>query len=307
MRSTLAILFSLLALFSFSQTYNYYFGNLHAHTGLSDGSKDSLKWGVSRPDGAYAYARFSQDFDFLGISEHNHYSARNNPGFKRPGYQVGLDMASAANQEGSFLALFGMEYGVSSNTNGHVLIYGFNSLLGWEQGNYDIYNAKTDYDSLFRKVRNNPNAFACLAHPGFSDFSRNGTVAGALAYAPYNAGYDSAIVGTPLRSGLAFSTDSNYSDYPQGNYFAYYLQLLSKGYHLGIGYDHDNHYTNFGRSNGGRLVILAPSLTRNNLMAAMQQMHFYGSDDRNARIGFDLDGQIMGSHLSGGTYSTLSV
>lgn len=307
MRIQLAILFSVLVLFSFSQTYNYYFGNLHAHTGLSDGSKDSLSSGVSRPDGAYAYARLSQDFDFLGISEHNHYSANNNPGFKLPSYQVGLSMANAANQDGTFLALFGMEYGVSSGANGHVIVYGFNSLLGWEPGNYDIYNAKSDYDSLFRKVKNNTNAFAYLAHPGFSDFSTNGSVSGALAYAPYNAAYDSAIVGTPLRSGLAFSTANNYGDYSQGNYFAYYLHLLSKGYHLGIGYDHDNHYTNFGRSNGGRLVILAPSLTRTNLVTAMQQMRFYGSDDPNARIAFDLDGQVMGSRISGGIYPTLSV
>jgi hypothetical protein len=307
MRSKLAATFSILVLFSSSQTYNYYFGNLHAHTGLSDGSKDSLNSGVSKPDGAYLYAKLSQDFDFLGISEHNHYSANNNPGFKRPSYPVGLNMANAANQEGTFLALFGMEYGVSSGTNGHVLIYGFNSLLGWEPGNYDIYNAKSNYDSLFRKVKNNSSAFAYLAHPSFSDFSSSGAVAGALAYAPYNAMYDSAIVGTPLRSGLAFSAANDYSDYSQGNYFAYYLQLLSKGYHLGIGYDHDNHYTNFGRSNGGRLVILAPSLTRANLLTAMQQMHFYGSDDQNARIGFDLDGQVMGSRISGGTYPTLSV
>src|SRR5690349_6872505 len=99
MRSKLAVIFSSLVLFSFSQPYNYYFGNLHAHTGLSDGSKDSLNSGVSKPDGAYLYAKLSQDFDFLVISEHNHYSANNNPGFKRPSYQVGLNMANAANQE----------------------------------------------------------------------------------------------------------------------------------------------------------------------------------------------------------------
>lgn len=290
-----------------AQVYNYYFGNLHAHTGFSDGSKDSLSAGVSRPDGAYTYAKLSQDFDFLGISEHNHYSANHNPGFKLPSYQLGLNMADAANQDGSFAALFGMEYGVSSTYNGHVVIYGFNQLMGWESGNYNIYNARSDYDSLFRKVKNNANAFAYLAHPGFSDYTTNGSFTTALAYAPYNAAYDSAIVGMPLRSGLAFSIAQNYNDYSQGNYFGYYLQLLGKGYHLGIGYDHDNHYTNFGRSNGGRLVILAPTLSRANIMSAMQHMHFYGSDDANARIDFRLNGSIMGSVLSGSVYPTLSV
>ena len=111
----------------------------------------------------------------------------------------------------------------------------------------------------------------------------------------------------PLRSGLAFSTFESYNDYSIGNYFVYFKKLLYQGYHLGIGYDHDNHYTNFGRSNGGRLAIITPSLTRNNLISAMQQMHFYGSDDSNAKIEFSMNGNIMGSILSGSVYPTFQV
>ncbi|WP_317899753.1 T9SS type A sorting domain-containing protein [Aurantibacillus circumpalustris] len=298
----------------FSQNYNYYFGNLHAHTAFSDGNKDSVSSGVGRPDGSYGYAKLSNNFDFLGISEHNHYSSNHNPGFKQPLYQTGLTMANTANQDGSFLALFGMEYGVSSEFNGHVLIYGFNQLIGWETGvgglsgnNYDVFNAKTDYDGIFKKVKNNPNAFAYLAHPDFSDYTTDGTYATALSNKPYNAAYDSAIVGMPLRSGLASSAMTNYNDYSQGNYFNYYKKMLYQGYHLGIGYDHDNHYTNFGRSNGGRLVIIAPSLSRANLNTAMKQMNFYGSDDSNAKIDFNLNGSIMGSIISGTVYPTFNV
>ncbi len=298
----------------FSQAYNYYFGNLHSHTAFSDGNKDSVSSGVGRPDGSYAYAKLSSNFDFLGISEHNHYSNNHNPGFKQPLYQIGLTMANTANQDGVFLALFGMEYGVSSQYNGHIVIYGFNQLLGWETSipgvngnNYDIFNAKTDYNGVFKKVKNNPGAFAYLAHPDFSDYTTDGTYATALSNMPYNAAYDSAIVGMPLRSGLATSAMTNYNDYSIGNYFNYYKRLLYLGYHLGIGYDHDNHYTNFGRSNGGRLVILAPSLSRANLFTAMQQMHFYGSDDPNAKIDFNMNGNIMGSIVTGSMYPTFNV
>lgn len=297
-----------------AQTYNYYFGNLHSHTGFSDGNKDAATSGVYDPIGSYAYAKLSHNFDFLGISEHNHFSNTNNPGFLLPYYQSGLNMADAVNQDGTFLCLFGMEYGVSSNYNGHVIVYGFNQLIGWESdvggqsgNNYDIFNAKSDYDGLFRKVKNNPNAFCYLAHPYHTDFSTDGTYNAALVHAPYNATYDSAIVGVPLRSGLATSKDTTYSNYPQGNYFNYYKNLLYIGYHVGIGYDHDNHYTNFGRSNGGRLAIIAPSLTRQNLMAAMKQMHFYGSDDSNAKIEFTMNGNIMGSILSGDDFPTFNV
>lgn len=47
-----------------SQTLNYYYGNLHAHTGYSDGNKDAATTGVSTPSASYAYAKLSQNFDF---------------------------------------------------------------------------------------------------------------------------------------------------------------------------------------------------------------------------------------------------
>lgn len=304
-----------LSLSAYSQTpYNYYFGNLHSHTAYSDGNQDSTSSGVTNPAGAYTFAKASQHFDFLGVSEHNHYSAARNPGFKQPLYQQGLTAANNANQDGTFLALFGMEYGVSSDYNGHIVTYGFNQLIGWENSvpgvtgnNYDIYNGKSDYDGFFKKVKNNPNAFCYLAHPNTTDYTTTGAVSTALAYAPYNATYDSAIVGTPLRNGLAFSTFTNYTDYPGGDYFSYYKKLLTIGYHIGIGYDHDNHNTTFGRNNAGRLVILAPSLTRADLFTAMQKMHFYGSDDWNAKIEFTMNGNIMGSILTGSTSPTFNI
>ena len=297
-----------------AQTINYYFGNLHAHTAFSDGNKDSVASAMWSPNGSYTYAKLSQHFDFLGISEHNHYSASKNPGFRKQNYQVGLNMAATANQTGTFVAMFGMEWGVSSTYNGHVVIYGFNQLIGWESGvsgvsgnNYDIYNAKTDYDGLFMKVKNNPNSFAYLAHPYYTDYTTNGNASTSLAYGSYKAAYDSAIVGMPLRSGLAFSTAENYSDFSQGNYFDYYKKLLNQGYHLGIGYDHDNHYSNFGRSNAGRLVIMTSSLSPNTIMNSMQQMHFYGSDDWNAKVDFNLNGSRMGSIIAGGTYPIINI
>ncbi len=284
-----------------AQTLNYYFGNLHSHSGYSDGNKDSTTSGCSRPVHDYAFAKASQHFDFLGISEHNHYSSAHNPGMQLPRYAYGLSEAAAANQENTFLCLYGMEWGVSSSTNGHVVVYGFNQLIGWESGNYDIYNAQTDYDGLFKKVKNNPNAFCYLAHPYTTDFKY-------LATNPYNATYDSAIVGVPFRSGLAFSTNLTYSDYPAGNYFGYYTQLLAKGYKIGSGYDHDNHYTTFGRSNAGRLVIVAPALTTANLYYAMKNMHFYGSDDWNAKVDFKINGSnIMGDIVTSALIPTISV
>lgn len=160
---------------------------------------------------------------------------------------------------------------------------------------------------MFSKVKNKPGAFCYLAHPAFDNYSTGGSWESALVNAPYNAAFDSAIVGMPLRNGLATSAVANYTDYPQSHFFNYYKKMLYQGYHLGIGYDHDNHYTNFGRGNGGRLVILAPALSRAEFYKAMHAMRFYGSDDSNARIGFTLNDSVMGSILIGATYPLLRV
>lgn len=293
--------------FSQAQSLNYYFGNLHSHSGYSDGNQDSASTGKTKPSDDYAFAKASQHFDFLGISEHNHYSSNHSPGMRRQNYAYGLAQAAAANVPGTFLTLYGMEWGVSTGTGyGHVVVYGFNQLIGWETSvpgvtgnNYDIYNAKADYDGLFRKVKANPASFCYLAHPYSSDY--NNLASG------YNSAYDSAIVGTPLRSGLALNPNADYATYPTGDYVSYYKQLLRNGYHVGATYDHDNHYLNFGRNNSGRMVILAPALTIPDLFTAMKSMHFYGSDDWNAKIDFKMGTAIMGDSLSGSNDPTFSV
>jgi len=222
---------------------------------------------------------------------------------KLPKYAIGLSQAAAANT-GTFLCLYGMEWGVSTTGgSGHVVIYGFNQLIGWETQswgpNYDIYVDKLDYNSLFTKIKNNPNAFSTLAHPSGSDYSN-------LSNLSYNVAYDSAIVGTVFRNGPAFSTATDYSDFANGDYFWYYQKMLAKGYHLGITYDHDNHYTTFGRSNAGRLVVMTPALTESNFYYAMKNMHFYASDDWNTKMDLKINNSIMGDSTSGLTYPTIN-
>src|SRR5436190_6483730 len=67
-------------------TYNYYFGNLHAHSDYSDGNDDHPGY---TPADDYNYAMTAQCMDFLGISEHNHYSSNDNPGNTIANYHKG--------------------------------------------------------------------------------------------------------------------------------------------------------------------------------------------------------------------------
>jgi hypothetical protein len=192
-----------------------------------------------------------------------------------------------------------MEWGVISG-GGHVIVYGCDSLMGWDPGDYDIYVAKNDYASLWKKINSKPGVFAYLAHPQTTDYD-------SLFTKPFNAHADSAIIGMAGRSGPAFSTDSTYTDPSTGNYIARYNDALKKGYHVGIGLDHDTHNSVFARQTPGRLVVMAPSLTRANILDAISKMRFYCSDDWNTQVDFSISTQPMGSILVQAGSPTISV
>ena len=292
----------------FAQTnYNTYYGNLHAHSAYSDGNKDNAN---ATPTDNYTYAHTALCFDFLGISEHNHFSSTNNPGMLLPLYAQGLQQAQAyTNAHPGFVALFGMEWGVISN-GGHVVLYGIDSLIGWETlstgNNYDIYVAKSDYqgtNGLFQKIvdRKNSNAFATLAHPNSSDY-------GNMLYGTYSAIADSAVVGVAVESGPAFSTDTTYSDAPSDmSFLSYYMQALAKGYHVGPTIDHDNHYMTFGKTNTSRLAILATQLNKSALLDAMRKRRFFATQDCDTKISLSIQQQVMGSSTSGTIAPTITI
>lgn len=286
-------------------TANFYFGNLHAHSRYSDGNQDNATY---TPADDYAYAKNSLCMDFLGISEHNHATA----GMSISNWQPGINQAAAATTA-NFLALYGMEYGVISN-GGHVLIYGSNQLIGWETGNYNIYVPKSDYigtpettgtTGLFRAINNLNNtgstAFASFAHPDFSDYNN-------LANIPFNATADSALIGSAVASGPAFSTSTTYNDPPSAMaYLDYYNKMLSKGYHIGPFMDHDTHYTNFGRSSNNRLAVVSSSLSNSTFMSALKNRNFYATEDCDTRVNFKLNNQQMGSIITGTTAPAISI
>ena len=283
-------------------TTNIYYGNLHAHSYYSDGNKDNPSY---TPSDDFAYAKNSLCLDFLGISEHNHLTA----GLNINNWSLGINQANAATTS-TFLALYGMEWGVISN-GGHVLVYGTNQLLGWETNNYNTYVPKSNYigtpetngtTGLFRTINNfGGNTFASLAHPNSSDFEN-------IAYTNFNATADSAIVGCAIASGPAFSTNTSYTDFPSSfGYIDYYQRMLARGYHIAPSMDHDNHNTTFGRTNYNRLAVVAPTLTNTDFFAAMKGRNFYATEDCDTRINFTVNNQIMGSIIAGTNSPSISV
>jgi Lamin Tail Domain/Secretion system C-terminal sorting domain len=267
-----------------SGTLNFYFGNLHSHSSHSDGNADDI---TKIPADDYAFAKTALCMDFLGISDHNHVAA----GMQLANWQPGRTQAAAATTA-DFVGLYGMEWGVISG-GGHAIVYGMDSLMGWDAGQYQVYVPKNVYTAtggLFNMLnRHGANAFAYLAHPNMGDYDN-------LDGTGFDISADEAIVGTAVASGPAFSTNTTYSNPPFSmSYLWYYNLLLSKGYHLGPTIDHDNHNMTFGKTAKSRLAILAPGLSENDLLDGMRRMRFYASEDCNARINFSIHSQPMGT------------
>ncbi len=279
-----------------SQSFNYYYGNIHSQSSFSDGNKDSATSLITTPLQDFNYAKLSQHIDFYGISDHNHLSAGMNSPLH---FHTGLAHANTANMDGSFVAMYGQEWGAISS-GGHVIVYGYDSLMGWDASDYDVFVGQTNYAGLWAKINAKVGAFGYMAHPQSTDYNN-------LFITAVNASADNAIVGMAARSGPAFSTNNTYSNPSTSDYVARYQEALSLGYHIGVGLDHDTHNSVFGRQTAGRLVVLAPALTRANTLYAIRKMHMYSSDDWNVKVNFNINNQPMGSIYTHSTTPTLNV
>lgn len=207
--------------------YNYYYGNIHCHSDYSDGDMDNTCNGANSVTCCFTTANTAVNFDFMGMSDHNH---NEGPIMTIALYNSGVSEVNAFNAANpDFAGMYGMEWGTVS-TGGHVNIYGIDQLVGWNAGNYDIFVAKGDYNSLFNLVASTPGAFAYLVHPTSTNYNNLFTNA-------YNAAYDNAIIGVSLRNGPYNSLDTTYSDPPTGAPdVVRYHDLLKKGYHVGPRY-----------------------------------------------------------------------
>ena len=293
----LSLIALLITLTASSQEYNYYFGNIHAHSDFSDGNQERLEC-YDTPLESFESAKKSMHMDFLGISEHNHSKAKGGVNdsirITTKRFKIGLKSAKKASKSGEFVALYGIEWGLYKS--GHVLIYGTDQLFNWEEDNADILVNKSDYIDLFTKINECDGCFAYLAHPKKSNFDD-------LFNRDYQSPEDSAfriianeaIVGLAIRNGPSHEAIFDYKAEVESNYEVRFRQLLANGFHVGVGIDHDNHYTNFGRSTKSRLVILAKELNQESLLDALRNRRFYASDDWDAQVKFEINGNTMGS------------
>src|ERR1051326_1138956 len=284
--------------------YNFYYGSTHSHSNWSDGGQPTTNCtsgntygsGTFAPADVFNYARNTALLDFWVVNEHNHLindaSATNDAPVTeakvRQRYQNGLAAANTATVSGSFVAMYGMEWGVTTNGDqGHVTFIETPKLFGWESCStcngpnpectpgtncyFDVFTPKRfGYLQAYAAAVANPSSAGALGifnHPSAGEFDN-------LAF---NADADNAMQGMAVRSGLAFTTATDCANTNVGatDYTGQWLAALNKGFHLAPAADHDSHCDNYGVGLPTRTVYLAPSPPKANLTAAERARHFF--------------------------------
>jgi hypothetical protein len=269
--------------------FSVYFGNLHSHTGYSDGAQT--------PADAYNYARNTAPtpLDFLAVTDHNHSSA----GMSLPDYHQGLSEAAAANSDGNFVAIYGQEWGLAAN--GHVNVFESPALFGWENGNFDVFVGEGDYPGLYSAALANPPSglpvVAEWCHPATGDFSNMTVTPDAFA-----AVHLMAIVNGPAQS-----TVTDESDVGNTGFDDEFQAALRLGMRVSPTADQDNHNATWGASTQHRTAVLATSKTKLQILSALAARRNYATQDHDAVVDFSADGHAMGEAFASGAGIRIAV
>jgi hypothetical protein len=295
--------------------YQYFFGTNHAHTSWSDGGMptsdcQSGRYGYaggSVPSDAFNYAKTTGGVDFLAVVEHNHLMqdacTTCTADQIKSRYQAGFTAAQTASVAGSFVGLFGMEWGVISN-GGHINIYNQNQLMSWAGEPYHVFTEKSVYPPLYTAIKNNQGtlgSYASFNHPETTDFGSW----------TRSADGDAVMRGLSIVSGPAFSTSTSFT--PGGSvYTSRFNQALSYGWKLAPETHQDNHCWNYGNATPNRTVALIPNgstFSQTTLVSAMGARRFYAQQDRDMQLVFKTsDGaRVMGESFGASAGVAVSV
>jgi hypothetical protein len=257
-----------------NESYNTYFGYLHAHTGYSDGT--------GTPDKAYQYARISGKLDFFAVTDHGEML------IIWPWQKKWLKIKEAADAHylpGVYVTLWGFEW--SNPLLGHVNII--------NTGDCTNCLARAGLGGIYNWLEARPDGFAIYNHPGDYDFlsAEFGHLAMTEAEAvPQMVGIETWNGGNSFDRYYYRNTwkDCNYSYMDTGN---------RNGWRLGALGAQDNHGRDWGAKNQFRTAVLAKELTREEIVAAYRNRRFYATEDNNLYLDFRCSGYPMGSQLTG--------
>jgi PKD repeat protein len=302
--------------------YTIYYGNMHSQTNHSDGGtalancngSESPQAGDFGPAEAYAMMRTQAGGDFLLASEHNHMydgstgtNSSATPAAANGLFNSGIAAANNYNAANpTFLALYGMEWGVISN-GGHLNIINPDALASWEINSSGqllgtVNVPKSDYAALYAAMRQR-GWIGQFNHPSTSQFAISGT---GMAY---NADGAEVMVLTEILNTSAFSVNTTQTETSRSSYPGAWNRLLERGYKVAPASNQDNHCANWGLSFTNRTGVLLPTgaaLNQVNFVAALRARRTFATEDKTAQLVLTANGRVMGETFTNTGVLTLS-
>ena len=259
----------------FDLDWNLYFGQLHAHTDISNGA--------GSVEEAFQYASQVDGLDFFAVTDHSDSFDNADMGtIDADGADISADwaagkQAAASVTNGDFVGLFGFEMTWPEDKQlGHISTL---NTPGWQtRDQADFENVPTALENYYKALTSVPGSVSQFNHPDtvHGDFER---------FDHYSPQYDAVV------SLLEVAGEDGVVD------CEYYDLALDKGWHVAPTNNQNNHKGQWGDASDARTVVLAKSLTEEALYAAMKDRRVYATQDSDLAIYYELNGTVMGSIL----------
>ncbi len=261
--------------------WNFYFGQLHAHSDISDGA--------GTPDEAFAHAYAAENLDFFALTDHsNSFDHGSEGSVSTDGAALSTEWAAgkaaaAAVTDDTFVGIFGYEMTWQEELAiGHINTFG---TAGWQTREQQGMGTLEGYLDALEQV---PGAVSQFNHPGqaygeFYDFSC------------YHPRYDRRMHLLEVGGEEGFTA------------YGYYTKALDKGWHLAPSNNQNNHHGNWGTENAHRTVVLAKELTEASIYDAIRNYRVYATEDADLKVLYTLNGALMGSVIPEATPLTARI
>ena len=257
----------------FDLDWNLYFGQLHAHTDISNGA--------GSVEEAFQYASQVDGLDFFAVTDHSDSFDNADMGtIDANGADISADwaagkQAAASVTNGDFVGLFGFEMTWPEDKQlGHISTF---NTPGWQtRDQADFENVPTALENYYKALTSVPGSVSQFNHPDtvHGDFER---------FDHYSPQYDAVV------SLLEVAGEDGVVD------CEYYDLALDKGWHVAPTNNQNNHKGQWGDASEARTVVLAKSLTEEALYDAMKNRRVYATQDSDLAIYYELNGTVMGS------------
>ena len=252
-----------------SGDWNFYFGQLHAHTGLSDG--------LGSVEEAFSYASQVENLDFFAVTDHsNAFDNADQGAVDIDGSSISQEWAAGkaaarAVTDETFVGIFGYEMTWQEDLAiGHISTFG---TPGWQTRDQDGMDTLAGYLDALKAV---PDSVSQFNHPGavYGDF-RN--------FSEYDPQQDARVHLLEVGG--------------EGSFTAYdaFTTALDAGWHLAPSNNQNNHNGNWGNDSRDRTVVLARELTEAAVYDAVRNYRTYATEDADLQILYHLNDRIMGS------------